>query len=61
MRWTKHVARKGRRDIHGLVAKPEGTASLGRQRCRGEDNIKMHLKGLGWNDLDWALPIFGLL
>jgi hypothetical protein len=49
MRWAKHVACTGRRDLHGLVAKPEGKTPLGLLGRRGEDNIKMDLKGLGWH------------
>jgi len=43
MRWAGHVARIGeRRGVYRvLVGKPEGKRSLGRPRCRWEDNIKM--------------------
>jgi hypothetical protein len=34
-----------------LVAKPEGKLSLGKPRCRWEENIKMNLKELGC--VDW--------
>jgi hypothetical protein len=40
----------------GLVGKPEGKRSLGRTRCRWEDNIKMALQEVGcgvWNGLSW--------
>jgi hypothetical protein len=38
-----------------LLGKAEGKRSLGRSRCRWEDNIKMDLEvgceGMGWIDL----------
>jgi hypothetical protein len=36
-----------------LVGKPEGKRSLGRPRCRWEDNIKMHLNKVGREVVDW--------
>jgi hypothetical protein len=36
-----------------LVGKPEGNKSLGRQRRRWVDNIRMDLGEMGWSDLDW--------
>jgi hypothetical protein len=36
-----------------LVGKPEGKRSLGRPRCRWEDNIKMNLKEVGCGGIDW--------
>jgi hypothetical protein len=36
-----------------LVGKSEGRRPLGRPRRRGEDNIKMHLREVGWGDIDW--------
>jgi hypothetical protein len=49
------VARMGEeRGVHRvLVGKPEGKKSLGRPRCRWEDNIKMHLKEVGGGRGDW--------
>jgi hypothetical protein len=32
-----------------LVGKPEGKISLGKPRSRSEDNIKMHIIGIGWD------------
>jgi hypothetical protein len=45
MSWVRRVARMGeRRGVYRvLLGKPEGTRSLGRPRCRWEDNIKMDL------------------
>jgi hypothetical protein len=39
-----------------LVGKPEGKRPLVRPRCKWEDNIKMHLKEMGfelWIGLIW--------
>jgi hypothetical protein len=35
------------------VGKPEGKRPLGRPRRRWVDNIRMHLKEVGWVDVDW--------
>jgi hypothetical protein len=36
-----------------LVGKPEGMRSLGRPRRRWVDNIKMDLREIGWDGVDW--------
>jgi hypothetical protein len=36
-----------------LVGKPEGRRPLGRPRRRWVDNIKMDLREIGWDDVDW--------
>jgi hypothetical protein len=36
-----------------LVEKPEGKRPLGRPRCRWVDNIKMDLREIGWDGVDW--------
>jgi hypothetical protein len=36
-----------------LVGKPEGKRPLGRSRRRWVDNIKMDLREIGWDGLDW--------
>jgi hypothetical protein len=36
-----------------LVGKPEGKRPLGRQRRRWEDGIRMDLKEIGWEGVDW--------
>jgi hypothetical protein len=36
-----------------LVGKPEGKRLLGRQRRRWVDNIKLHLREIGWDGMDW--------
>jgi hypothetical protein len=35
------------------VGKPEGKRPLGRPRRRWVDNIKMDLREVGWNGMDW--------
>jgi hypothetical protein len=35
------------------VGKPKGKRLLGRLRHRWEDNIKMYLRNVGWDDMDW--------
>jgi hypothetical protein len=37
-----------------LVGKPEGKRSLGRQRRRLVDNIKMDLREIGWDGVEWS-------
>jgi hypothetical protein len=55
MRWVGNVARVGeRRGVYRiLVGKPEGKRSLGRHRCRWENNIKMDLQEVGCGGMDW--------
>jgi hypothetical protein len=55
LRWAGHVARTGeKRNAYKIfVGKPEGKRSPGRQRRRWVDNIKMDLRGIGWNGMDW--------
>jgi hypothetical protein len=36
-----------------LVGKPEGKRPLGRPRLRWVDNIKMDLRVIGWDEVDW--------
>jgi hypothetical protein len=45
-----HVARIGEIiNAYSIsIGKSEGKRSLGRPRCRGEDNIKMDVRGIGW-------------
>jgi hypothetical protein len=37
-----------------LVGKPEGKRTLGRPRRRWVDNIKMDLREIGWDGVDWT-------
>jgi hypothetical protein len=36
-----------------LLGKPEGKSLIGRTRSRWEDSIKMDLKEIGWDGMDW--------
>jgi hypothetical protein len=36
-----------------FVGKPEGKRPLGRPRSKWADNIKMDLREIGWDDMDW--------
>jgi hypothetical protein len=36
-----------------LVRKPEGKRALGRTRSRGDNNIKIELREIGWGCMDW--------
>jgi hypothetical protein len=55
MRWAGHAARMGekRNAYRILVGKPEGKRPLGRPRRRWVDNIKMDLRMIGWDGVDW--------
>jgi hypothetical protein len=55
MRWVGHVARMGekRNAYRILVGKPEGKRQLGRPKRRWVDNIKMDLREIGWDRVDW--------
>jgi hypothetical protein len=55
MIWAGHIARMGEgRGVYSvLVGKPEGNISLGKSRCRWEDNIKMDLQEVGCGGMDW--------
>jgi hypothetical protein len=35
------------------VQKPEGKTLYGWLRCGWADNIKMYLKGIGWDGMEW--------
>jgi hypothetical protein len=55
MRWAGRVARvrEKRNAYRVLVWKPEGTRQLEGPRCWWENNIKINLKEIEWEDLDW--------
>jgi hypothetical protein len=55
MRWTEHVARMGKmRNVYKiLVGKPEGKRPLGRPRRRLMQNIKMDLREVKWDGMNW--------
>jgi hypothetical protein len=55
MRWAGHVARMGemRNAYRILVGKPEGKTPPGRPRRRWVDNIKIDLREIGLDGVDW--------
>ncbi|KAJ4427569.1 hypothetical protein ANN_25217 [Periplaneta americana] len=55
LRWAEHVARMGesRNAYRVLVGRPEGKRPLGRPRRRWEDNIKIDLREVGYDDRVW--------
>jgi hypothetical protein len=55
MRWAGHVARIGakRNAYRILVGNPEGKRPLGRPRRRWLVKIKMDLREIGWDGMDW--------
>jgi hypothetical protein len=54
IRRTGHIARMGdKRNAYRMVGKPEAKRPLGRPKCRWVDNIKMDLREIGWNGVDW--------
>jgi len=50
-----HVAAIGemRNAYSTLVGNPKGKRSRGRHRRRWEDNIRMDLREIGWEVVDW--------
>ncbi|PNF32281.1 hypothetical protein B7P43_G16947, partial [Cryptotermes secundus] len=54
IRWAGHVAQKGETNAYRiLVGKPEGKRPVGRPIRSWEDNIKMDLREVGWDGIDW--------
>jgi hypothetical protein len=55
VRWEGYVARIGekRNAYRILVGKPGGKSPLGRPRRRWVDNIKMDLREIGCDGMDW--------
>jgi len=55
MRWVVHVARM--RDMRNaysiLIGKPEGKRPLRKHRSTWEDNIKIDLREIRWEGVDW--------
>jgi hypothetical protein len=56
MRWAGHLALMGenRYACRILVGKPEGKRPLGRPSRRWVDNIKIDLREVGWDGVDWV-------
>ena len=44
---------KSRGAYRGLMEKPDGRRPLGRRRLRWENNIKINLREVGWESIDW--------
>jgi hypothetical protein len=42
-----------RNAYRNLVGKPEGKRLLGRPRRTWVDNMKMYLREIGWDGMDW--------
>jgi len=55
IKWVGHVARMGEmRNLYLIfVGEPEGKRPFGRLRRREENNIKMHLRIIRWEGVDW--------
>jgi hypothetical protein len=55
MIWEGHVARMGekRNAYRILVGKPKEKRPLGRPRLRWVDNIKIDLREIEWDGVDW--------
>jgi hypothetical protein len=55
MRWAGHVARMSekRNAYRILMGKPEGKRPLGRPRRRWVDNIKMDVREIRWDGMNW--------
>jgi hypothetical protein len=55
MRWEGYVSRMGEKknDYRILAGKPERKRQLGRPRRRWVDNVKMDLREIGWDGVDW--------
>jgi hypothetical protein len=41
------------RNAYNIVGKHEGKRPLGRHGHRWEDNIRMDVREIGWEDVDW--------
>jgi hypothetical protein len=55
MRWVRHVALIGemRNACNLSVGKHEGNRSLGKPRRTWENNIRMNLRAIMWEGVDW--------
>jgi ribosome biogenesis protein Nip4 len=55
MKLARHVTRMGevRNAYKILVGKPEGKKTRRKPRRREEDNIRMDLREIGWECVDW--------
>jgi hypothetical protein len=55
MRWEEHLACMGgiRNAYEFFVGKRDGKRQLGRPRRRWEDNIRMDLRAMWWEGVNW--------
>jgi hypothetical protein len=55
MRWAGHVARVGeeKKIYNVLMGKPEGKRPRGRPKRRWEDGIRIDLREIGWESVNW--------
>jgi len=55
MRWAGHVARmrEMRNRYNIFVGKPKGNRSRGKPRCSWEDNIRIYIREIVWEGVDW--------
>jgi hypothetical protein len=55
VRWAGNIARMGeKRNAYRILAgNPEGKRPLGRPRRTWVNNIKMDLREIGWDGMDW--------
>jgi hypothetical protein len=55
MSWARHVAGMGAKKYacRILVGKPEGKRPLGKPRRNWVNNIKMYLRKICWDGMDW--------
>jgi hypothetical protein len=55
MKWSRHIARIGkkRNACRILVGKPEGKIPLERPRLMWMNNIKMEVRDIGQDGMDW--------
>jgi hypothetical protein len=56
IRWARHVALMGekRNAYRILLRKPEGKRPVVRPRRSWVDNIKIDLREIGWDGMDWT-------
>jgi hypothetical protein len=61
MRWAGHVVHMGemRNSYKILVGKPKGKSPLGKLRHKREGNIKVDLKEIGRDGVDWIYLVQG--
>jgi hypothetical protein len=59
MRWAWYVERmwKKRNWYRTLLEWPEGKWPLGRPILRWVDNIKMDIRGIRWDGMDWIVLV----